>query len=89
MQARTISGIVLRHWVTAMVESRYWKQYPTELLWTMYRATNRDYRWRVQTANGVIVGAASQGYERKAQCVQNMRLFGYRNEYDDTARAAG
>jgi len=46
--------------------------------WRFYRsAVTDDYRWTRKAPNGETVGAATEGYERKADCVANARRNGY------------
>lgn len=59
----------------------------TKLRWQVYRERFKDHgggffapgdwRWRCKASNGRIVGAATQGYSRRIDCVRNARLFGY------------
>jgi len=43
--------------------------------WEIYK--NKDeWRWRRTAANGKIVGASTEGYENKSDCIENARLPG-------------
>lgn len=39
---------------------------------TVYEDATGGYRWRINSSNGEIVGAASVGYKLKRDCVDNM-----------------
>jgi uncharacterized protein YegP (UPF0339 family) len=43
----------------------------------IYKDGSGKWRWRATAANGNIVGASSQGYVNKSDCVANAKLFGY------------
>ncbi len=38
----------------------------------VYKDKRGEYRWRRKAVNGQIVGAASEGYTKKADCEKNM-----------------
>jgi uncharacterized protein YegP (UPF0339 family) len=46
--------------------------------WLIYKDAKNEWRWRCTAANGRIVGASSQGYENRSDCVENARRFGYK-----------
>jgi uncharacterized protein YegP (UPF0339 family) len=48
--------------------------------WTFYRDSRGEWRWRRQTANGEIVGAASEGYHNWSECMENARLNGMQED---------
>ena len=48
-----------------------------EETWEFYRDENDKWRWRRTAPNGRIIGASSQGYVNKSDCVENARLHGY------------
>ncbi|MBC6437516.1 MAG: DUF1508 domain-containing protein [Rhodobacteraceae bacterium] len=50
--------------------------------WELYKDSPGEWRWRRTAQNGNIVGAASQGYRNKADCIANAR----RNGMDLTPR---
>jgi len=46
--------------------------------WHFYQsAETADYRWKRVAPNGETVGASTEGYERKADCVANARRNGF------------
>jgi uncharacterized protein YegP (UPF0339 family) len=45
--------------------------------WEFYKDTANEWRWRRTAANGRIVGASSQGYANKSDCIDNARRNGY------------
>lgn len=45
--------------------------------WEIYTDRSGYWRWRVYAPNGVLVGASSEGYVRRIDCVANARRFGY------------
>lgn len=46
--------------------------------WEFYQDTKREWRWRRIASNGKIVGASSQGYVNRADCVANAQRNGYK-----------
>ncbi len=74
------AAIVHRHWCVHNVECTvYNKTYQQHVLWTVYKSVvSGAFRWRAQAENGVIVGASTQGYSRKRDCINNARLFGFK-----------
>ncbi|EMZ7034343.1 DUF1508 domain-containing protein [Salmonella enterica] len=45
--------------------------------WEFYTDGQGEWRWRRIASNGRIVGASSQGYVNRADCVDNARRNGY------------
>ncbi|MGI2126687.1 DUF1508 domain-containing protein [Shewanella morhuae] len=46
--------------------------------WEFYKDNSDEWRWRrTSTANGNIVGASSQGYKNRSDCVSNAQRNGY------------
>ncbi len=45
--------------------------------WLIYEDAQRQWRWRRTADNGRIVGASTQGYSNRADCVANARREGY------------
>lgn len=45
--------------------------------WEFYQEAQNLWRWRRTTSNGRIVGASSQGYANKADCIENAKRHGY------------
>ena len=43
--------------------------------WEIYKAAD-GWRWRRTARNGNIVGASTQGYENKSDCIDNARRNG-------------
>ena len=46
--------------------------------WEFYVDTAGEHRWRRTASNGRIVGASTEGYKNKADCIANARRHGYR-----------
>ncbi|MBC05481.1 DUF1508 domain-containing protein [Thalassospira sp.] len=44
-------------------------------LWELYEAKD-GWRWRRTASNGNIVGAATQGYSNKSDCIANAKRNG-------------
>lgn len=44
--------------------------------WEVYKDKGGDWRWRRTASNGNIVGAASEGYANKSDCVANAQRNG-------------
>lgn len=45
--------------------------------WEFYKDSQNEWRWRRTASNGRIVGAATQGYINKVDCIDNARRHGY------------
>lgn len=45
--------------------------------WEFYKDSANEWRWRRTAPNGRIVGASSQGYANKGDCIDNARRNGY------------
>ena len=45
--------------------------------WAIYQDDRRDWRWRRTAPNGNIVGASTEGYRNRQDCVDNARRHGY------------
>jgi len=45
--------------------------------WDFYQDTRGHWRWRRTAINGRIVGASSEGYVNRADCISNARRNGY------------
>lgn len=45
--------------------------------WEFYKDSLGEWRWRRIASNGRIVGASSQGYVNKSDCIENARRNGY------------
>lgn len=46
--------------------------------WEFYKDADGKWRWRRVAANGLIVGASSQGYVNKKDCLDNAIRNGYK-----------
>ena len=44
--------------------------------WEIYKDNAGNWRWRCTASNGRIVGASSEGYVNKADCIANAKRFG-------------
>jgi uncharacterized protein YegP (UPF0339 family) len=45
--------------------------------WDFYQDNQKQWRWRRTASNGQIVGASSQGYANRVDCINNARRNGY------------
>lgn len=45
--------------------------------WEFYKDSSNEWRWRRVASNGRIVGASSQGYQNKKDCIENAERHGY------------
>jgi uncharacterized protein YegP (UPF0339 family) len=45
--------------------------------WEFYKDPSDQWRWRRTAPNGRIVGASTQGYANRTDCVDNARRNGY------------
>lgn len=45
--------------------------------WEFYQDERGEWRWRRIASNGRIVGASTQGYVNKSDCIENARRHGY------------
>ncbi|PWD70110.1 MULTISPECIES: YegP family protein [Enterobacterales] len=45
--------------------------------WEIYKDNAGEWRWRRTASNGNIVGAATQGYVNRVDCVANAKRNGY------------
>lgn len=46
--------------------------------WEFYKDASGKWRWRRTAPNGNIVGASSEGYVNKSDCIDNARRNGYK-----------
>ncbi|WP_298851604.1 DUF1508 domain-containing protein [uncultured Ruegeria sp.] len=44
--------------------------------WEIYRDNASNWRWRRTASNGRIVGASSEGYMNKSDCISNAKRNG-------------
>lgn len=47
-------------------------------IWEFYQGNREKWRWRRTAPNGRIVGASSQGYADKSECIENAERNGYK-----------
>ncbi|HYD16576.1 MAG TPA: DUF1508 domain-containing protein [Candidatus Nanoarchaeia archaeon] len=45
--------------------------------WRIYQGTNGEWRWERIAPNGRTVGASTEGYKNRTDCVSNARRNGY------------
>ncbi len=45
--------------------------------WEIYQDTQGMWRWRRIAPNGKVVGASTEGYRNRQDCVENARRHGY------------
>lgn len=48
--------------------------------WEFYKDSRELWRWRRTAANGRIVGASTEGYINRVDCVENAQRNGYKGE---------
>ncbi len=46
--------------------------------WEIYQDNAGEWRWRRTASNGRIVGASTQGYKNRADCIANAQRNGYK-----------
>ena len=44
--------------------------------WEIYKDGKDEWRWRRTASNGKIVGASTEGYKNKSDCIDNARRNG-------------
>ncbi len=45
--------------------------------WEFYKDEAGEWRWRRTARNGELVGASTEGYKNRSDCVANARRHGY------------
>ena len=45
--------------------------------WEFYKDRSSEWRWRRTASNGRIVGASTEGYKNKQDCIDNAIRNGY------------
>ena len=45
--------------------------------WEIYQDGRGEWRWRRTARNGEVVGASTEGYRNRADCVANAKRNGY------------
>lgn len=48
--------------------------------WEIYQDRKKEWRWRRYATNGNVVGAATEGYVNRGDCVKNMKRHGFPGE---------
>jgi len=48
--------------------------------WTIYQDKKREWRWARKSSNGRIVGASTEGYTTRANCLANAKRNGYQGD---------
>jgi uncharacterized protein YegP (UPF0339 family) len=46
--------------------------------WEFYKDDKEEWRWKRTAPNGKQVGASSEGYQNKSDCIENAKRHGYR-----------
>lgn len=46
--------------------------------WEFYKDGSNEWRWRRIAPNGNIVGASTEGYKNKQDCIANAKRNGYK-----------
>lgn len=50
----------------------------TDDKWEIYQDSKNEWRWTHTARNGRIVGASTEGYKERRQCLQNAVRNGYK-----------
>lgn len=45
--------------------------------WEFYKDQKTEWRWRRTAVNGRIVGASTEGYKNRLDCIENAKRNGY------------
>jgi uncharacterized protein YegP (UPF0339 family) len=45
--------------------------------WIIYKVKNNEWRWKRTAPNGNIVGASTESYKNKTDCIANAKRNGY------------
>lgn len=45
--------------------------------WEFYKDTKNEWRWRRTASNSKIVGASSEAYKNKIDCIENAKRHGF------------
>ena len=54
--------------------------------WEFYKDNKGEWRWRRVAPNGNIVGASTEGYKNKQDCIDNARRNGYKGNSRGNSR---
>jgi len=46
--------------------------------WEFYQDSKKQWRWSRKAPNGKTVGASSEGYVNKSDCIANAKRHGYK-----------
>ncbi|MGL1957306.1 MAG: DUF1508 domain-containing protein [Colwellia sp.] len=52
--------------------------------WTLNKDKSGEWRWNRKASNGNTVGASTEGYVNKSDCIANMKRNGYIESYGFT-----
>ena len=50
-----------------------------EKKWHFYQDNKGEWRWNTKSKNGREIGASTEGYKNKADCIKNAKKFGYKD----------
>ena len=53
--------------------------------WDIFKDKKNEWRWKRTASNGRIVGAATEGYKNRIDCVANARRNGFEGGFADSA----
>lgn len=48
--------------------------------WNFYKDHRNEWRWTRKAPNGNVVGASTEGYARKIDCLANAKRNGYQQD---------
>ncbi|MDD7887108.1 DUF1508 domain-containing protein [Flavivirga sp. 57AJ16] len=46
--------------------------------WEIYQDSKKEWRWKRTAPNGKTVGASTEGYKNKSDCIANAKRNGYK-----------
>lgn len=49
--------------------------------WEVYKDDVQEWRWRRTAPNGEVVGASTEGYHNRLECLENAHRNGYEGGY--------
>ncbi|MDA0813675.1 MAG: DUF1508 domain-containing protein [Verrucomicrobia bacterium] len=44
--------------------------------WTLYKDKKNEWRWKRVASNGRVVGASTEGYKNRSECIDNAKRNG-------------
>jgi uncharacterized protein YegP (UPF0339 family) len=53
--------------------------------WEFYKDRRGEWRWRKRAGNNKIVGASSEGFKNRVDCIRNARMSGYEPDIEEEA----